>query len=313
MFRWFVLIALLSLLPHTRALAEKSAAVTEVDRVIASVDGDPITLSDLHNESRTPLNGAAAKRAEFNLEKELERAIFEKLIAAEAAKRKLVVTDDDITRYLEEVQKQNQLSSAEFETALKKEGLSLDRYRSQLRSEILRSKLASNVAAEGLAVSDSDVDDYIESHPEFASGKDKVKLRQLSVQTDNRSATEAEEKIKLIVSEIDLGKPIDQVAKQYSENRYAAEGGLLGVVALGDLSPELQTLISGLEPGTSSPVIEAPDGYHIFYIEARFGEDDELALRDEVRNILRQLRQMAYVEDFFKNRLIKLHSVERDL
>ena len=97
-----------------------------IDTVLASVAGTPITLREL--EAQYSLLYPSAKRTVASaeqvaqspeLKKLLEMLINQKLIEAEAEKRKIKVSVNDVERYIDQVARQNNLSRSDFELALK--------------------------------------------------------------------------------------------------------------------------------------------------------------------------------------------------
>ena len=63
----------------------------------------------------------------------LEQFVTDKLLEAEVREAGIVVTDDEVQRYIEQVKKNNRLSEEDLKAALSREGQTLASYR--LRSK----------------------------------------------------------------------------------------------------------------------------------------------------------------------------------
>jgi parvulin-like peptidyl-prolyl isomerase len=90
-------------------------------------------------------------------------------------------------------------------------------------------------------------------------------------ETDTTSA--AKEKILAGQAALRAGQSFFDVAKKYSEGDTAKEGGDLGWFAVGDLVPELRSLVTTQKIGTPGDVVESGLGFHILLVEEIKKED----------------------------------------
>ncbi|HWU83218.1 MAG TPA: peptidylprolyl isomerase, partial [Methylophilaceae bacterium] len=101
-----------------------------------------------------------------------------------------------------------------------------------------------------------------------------------------------------------------ELARQYSEDGSAANGGDLGWVNPGDTVPQFEKAMNALQPGEISQPIRSPFGWHIIQVLERRKQDmtkeaARLKARQEIRarkseeayqDWVRELRDRAYVE-----------------
>ncbi len=291
-----------------------------IDAVVATVDDKPITLSELGARLVPPrkLSLAEVGKNEEAL-KALDALIFEKLIEEEAVAKRISTTEADIEEYLNEVASRNGLSRKDFEKALIAEGRTLAGYKQQVRLDILRTRLASAMTRGGVSISDKEVDEYLESHPELLQSGETVKLRQVLVSSFGRDSTALKARSEEILQALEDGEKFADVATRLSEGPHASDGGLIGVVAAKDLSGDISAAISSLDPGEWSAPLESEAGIQIFFVEQRFGGSEEgedgasQAVRDEVRQSLQKQKSQEKLSSFFSNELYKNHAVDKKL
>jgi len=304
------------------ALAEKalkravSAEEIQLNAVLASVDGKPITLYEVCRRLQPPRR-LSLEEAALDLEarRVLDVLITQRLIEAEAEQRKLKVGEDELKAYLNEVARRNLLSPDGFEQALRSQGIDVDDYKEQIKIEILKSKLTAQLVHSSVGVTQEEIEEYLRQHPEFSKSGSKVKLRQVVIAFAGRSQEQARSRMAELREKFKAGASFAELAQEYSDGPEAGEGGLLGVVAEEDLNPALFDAVFSLKEGEISPVVESPDGLRVFFLEKRFVEKDQQSeeLYQEVRKNIERRKLESQVENFFSNDLMKAHSVDRKI
>ncbi|HEU4620946.1 MAG TPA: peptidylprolyl isomerase [Burkholderiaceae bacterium] len=137
--------------------------------------------------------------------------------------------------------------------------------------------------------------------------------RHVLLRTGEQGLTDAEAQRRLLEYKQRIeNKTMDfaDVAKRYSRDGSAGNGGDLGWLLPGDTVPEFERAMNALQPGQISEPVQSPFGWHLIQvIERKTGElpKDRLrfaarqAVRDrkaeeQFQDWLRQLRDRAYVE-----------------
>jgi len=93
-----------------------------------------------------------------------------------------------------------------------------------------------------------------------------------------------------IKKRLDEGENFEEMAKEFSEDNSAIEGGLIGYVKNEQLIGELNKEVFSLEPNEISSVIESDLGFHIFKIDEKISAHSRSfeQASDEIRNMLYQ-------------------------
>jgi peptidyl-prolyl cis-trans isomerase SurA len=124
------------------------------------------------------------------------------------------------------------------------------------------------------------------------------------------SETEARRRLADLRERLRHGEDFAELARRYSQDGSAVNGGDLGWVNPGDTVPEFERVMDALAAGEVSEVTQSPFGFHLILVEARRVVDmrdeqrraqarsiiRERKLEDAYQDWLRQLRDKTYVE-----------------
>jgi len=102
------------------------------------------------------------------------------------------------------------------------------------------------------------------------------------------------------------GADFAALAKRYSEDPNAADGGAMGWIAQGDLMPELDTALFSVPVGSVSEPIQTRLGFHLVKVEERRTASD-LSVADANRAVYQRLYQQKF-EAAMKRWLTELKS-----
>ena len=297
-----------------------------IDRIAAVVNQEVITLSDVEEavlqqavtvaasrggpkpQAGDPVFAAAALTPEA-LSQQLHRLVDRRLQEQEAEQRGITVTDAELHQALEDIKTRNRFASDEaLAAALAAEGLTVEQYRRQLRSELLAAKLVNREVRSTVVVAPEEVRRYYDEHPGEFTLPERVKLRQIFFATPAANAearANKRAKAQTVLDELKRGADFDQLARRYSDGPEAKEGGELGWFTPGTLMPQLDRVAFTLQDGQISDLIETPQGWHILKAEAREGhhrQSFEQASTTVHDRLLEQHTQQRYEEWFLELR-----------
>jgi len=239
-----------------------------IDRIVAIVDDDIVTLVQLKNEiapyiKKIKSSGYPDEQQKKMIEdinkKMLNALIDQSLTQQEAKKYQINVPEADITAAVENVKKSKSLTDKELEKALEQEGLTLERYRENIKKQILQSKLINHAVKSKVIITPSDIEQAYQSNIEKYSGKKKYHLRNILM--DN------EAQIKEVKKKLDKNEKFSTLAKKYSMAPNASDGGDLGIFDIRNFSKNIKDSLLKLTKGQSTDVISTPQGFQIFYIQ----------------------------------------------
>jgi len=297
-----VLVLLLAVLPATAEI---------VNRIVATVDGDPITAHEVRRWAEDRRARGVAYEAL------LEAVITEKILEKEIATRKIVAKREDVDHYVQEVMARNKMTEAQFTAALKQQGTTLDEYRTRIKGEIEKTQLVGQeLRGAPPAVTDEDVAKYYEAHKDEFAQKSGVTVRDIffafQPNMTQQDVIRVVEQAKAVKQMADAGQSFDALARRYSQGPGADRGGLLGNFRRGEMSPPLEQAAFALRPGEVSPPLVGPSGVHLLKVDAiqSDGHTDLAAVKDDIRQILANQALDDRFRDWIAKNLRPRHHVE---
>lgn len=140
--------------------------------------------------------------------------------------------------------------------------------------------------------------------------KDKIKqqlVRQKlsdKVLSDPALTAPAQKQADDILAQVNAGGDFAALAKQYSSDGSAANGGDLGLFGKGQLVPEFEAAAFALEPGQVSKVVKTQYGYHIIKVTEKTGDQVRashiLIKGPDFESWLRDQRNNAKIVQYFQ-------------
>ena len=286
-----------------RAMAVLLAAVVAAaahgeitDRIVATIDGEPVTTHELRQYAREHgLGDAPDPRA-------LDLLVTDRLLEKEIKSQGIEAHDDEIDRYIEEIQTRNGVDKEHFVKILADQGMTYEEYRGKVKNEIEKAQLVNREIRQHVNVSPEEIRRYYDAHLDKYGTTERVTVRDiffaLEPDADDAAVTHTRAKA-LEVRELARGKDFATLAKQFSEGPGADKGGLLGTFARGEMDRELEEVAFALEPGAVSEPVRTPSGFHLLRVDSRTAAGHKPL--DEVKDEIRESLYNDALEERFQN------------
>src|SRR2546427_618112 len=295
------------------------ARVDLIDRIVAVVNKEVITQYELAERMNRVQRELQRRGTSLPDRGEIERQVLERLIIEKvqlqyARETGVRVDDLELDRTVSRVAEGNKLSLTEFRQTLERDAIRFDRFREELRNEILMNRLRDREVTGKITVSESEIENLLLEQSERKDTATEYNIAHILVRVPEQATPEqlesrrarAEEAIKRIRD----GTEFAQLAAAYSDAPDALQGGVMGWRSQQRL-PELYVeALAGLKPMDVSQPIKTPFGWHLIQVlERRTADMSSERRRVEARKALldrkgdeayqewlRQLRDRAYVE-----------------
>ena len=281
----------------------KTAAPDErvTDRVLAIVNNDAITLSELQEAIavyRYENRDRANENSDQLIQQFLTRMIDSRLQVQEAEREKIVIEEAEIDEELaDRIKKMNLKSREEFEAALKAQGIPMAAVRKRVADELRRGRIVSRKVRLRISVTEEEVSQYLEANrAKLETGLSYHAAHILIVpETGPEDAAWENARIRadLLRTELQQGGNFAELAKQYSRDASARDGGDLGTLKRGELAQDIETQILSLSPGQISVPYRSALGYHVFRLESK-----ETLEGEGLGRVKAQIREILFREKF---------------
>jgi peptidyl-prolyl cis-trans isomerase SurA len=273
------------------ALAASPLRAEVVNRIVASVDGEPITLYEL-NQFVAKQRALTPSLKMPSQDEALQALVTEKLLAKEIAAKGIHVRDEDIDRYVDHIKQANHLDDDQLKEALKQQGIDYARYRDQVRQEIEKVQLMNREIRSKVNVSPEDINRYYDAHKKEYELPARLKIRQIMLRLDANAPDEivqaVTQRLEDLRAQILKGVDFAKVAKESSEDPAAADGGDLGEVEPSKVLPEFEAELATMKEGDVSGPIRTKMGLHLVKLEKRIaaGYQPESELAADIKEKL---------------------------
>ncbi len=284
-----------------------------VDRVVAVVNDEVITMSEVNQEGAKFFKAITEKAPPAQVEDALIRArdevldtiIDKKLIMQEAAKQEISVSDAELKAAENQMLSNNNMTPEMLKEQLAQMGMDYDSYLDTLRNQILQSKLVNYEIRSRIIITDDMILDYYDTHYTrhvsdggyylmqmgFIWGKSGENSSAAAKYADKMDAKKRAERVRALVK---AGQDFRTLAQKFSDLPSAADGGDLGVFQKEDMAPYMQKAVLKLSPGEVSEVIETPSGYQFFKLLS--SQDGQIVVQASFDSVKEEIRKKLYDE-----------------
>ena len=251
---------------------------------------------------------------------ELEKAVLDqlverKLLLAAAKDEGIELEKDLIENELEAIR--GQFPDEEgFAQALSERGYTVESFKNEMGEIMLIQKFLEDVIAASVTLTDEDLETFYNENPAYFESGEAVTAAHILIQVDEEAdaeeKAEARSRIEEVADKIAAGEDFADLAREYSEDGSAQNGGELGTFGRGQMVPAFEEAAFALEPGEVSDIIETMFGFHILKVSQKT-DSGVLAFEDAkeaIRSFLKQQKEQeavtAYIEKLKEEYTVEL-------
>ncbi|MBI5049946.1 MAG: peptidylprolyl isomerase [Nitrospirae bacterium] len=287
-----------------------SYAAVMLDRVVATVNGDVITWSELRRaieqEDKGILKEFTGKDKKIlrAIEKNfLNNMIDLRLQSQEAKKKGLDVRATEMDDAIAEIKKKYNFSDEDFIKTLNAEGFTFEEYKAKLTEQILLSKIVASDVRSGVLVTDKEIEDFYNANKDKYNKGAAVKVRQIFFNMPADEAKKAELEIKAgeIIKRLEAGEDFAKLAGEFSEDISKRFGGDLGYINRGSVFKEMEAAAFSLKEGNTSKPFWSSKGLHIIKVEHRLDLANNEKIKEEIKGILLENAFRVKYEEWIKD------------
>jgi len=290
-----------------------------VDRVVAVVNNDVITLSELDRTGREFFARVKEEAPETEMDRALEKAreevlsgLIDKTIVRQQAEHlSITVTEEEIDAAVDQIMARNNATIEDFRRELASMNIPEQEYRDNIRNQILQSKLINYEVRSRIVIIEDDIKEYYQKEYTQEKGESGYHILQMGFTWRNTvtleeagfdTKEEAREKAEEIRKRVLDGESFKGLAQSYSNLPSAADGGDIGLFKKEEMSEDMKDVILKMQPGEVSAIIETGRAFQFFkLLSVRDGDIVVKAPYESVREEIRDILYRQEMEEQYKN------------
>jgi peptidyl-prolyl cis-trans isomerase SurA len=264
----------------------------EVDRIVAVVNNEVVTALQLRARVDQAVRQLQRQGVQLPPADVLERQLLERLIVERAQlqlarETSLRVDDATLERAIDRIAANNRLSVEQLREALAKDGVTWSRFRDEIRTEILLTRLREREVDSKVVVTDAEIDNFLASNPDAFSGQE-FEVAHILLRAPEQASPQQIEALRAraegVMARLRSGEDFARVAAEVSDAPDGLSGGSLGWRPLDRLPALFAEAVRNMRPGETSQVLRSASGLHIVrLVDRRGGGDAAVAKLEQTR------------------------------
>ena len=269
---------------------------TVLDSVAAIVNDEVILKSELDAQVADVQRQIEARHTPLPAPDVLQKQVLDEMVSnrielQQAKGRGITVSDDSVNQALSRIAERDGVTLEQLPDLLKKQGYEYDRFRSELRDQIVIQDLEQQVLADELHITQQELDDQVRADQGSGDTETQYHVAQILVATAINPSPEdiaaARKKVDIIEQKLKSGTDFSAAAVAYSEGQNALLGGDIGWRKASELPTLFAPIVTQMKPGDISDPIQSSNGFHIIkLIEAKRSDQKVMVTQTHARHIL---------------------------
>jgi peptidyl-prolyl cis-trans isomerase SurA len=248
-------------------------ATVDATHILAVVNGDVITNTDVENRARLFAMSAGLTLSQDVLERLqhqiVQQLIDERLRMQAVEKEKIVVPDAEIAAAIKEIEARNNLPPGSLTQKLAAAGVSPLTLIDQIRTQIGWTQLLRKALGDQANITPAEIAER-QRLQATQIGTQEYRVGEIFIPVDDPAArADAERFAETVINDLRKGAPFGLVAAQFSQEETALTGGERGWVQPNQLDPAVASLIERMPVGAVSNPVAVPGGYEIVTLQDR--------------------------------------------
>ncbi len=287
--------------------AQAPSSVVLVDRIVAVVNSEVITSGEVARRlisvtQQLRQQGTPMPPADLLQRQVLERMIMDRLQLQLARETALRVDDLQLDRTVARVAEGNKMSLTQFRQTLERDGIQYDKFREEIRHEILLSRLREREVDNRIVVTDNEIDYFLSQQAESPGAASEFNLAHIILRLPEQASPEEvsrqRARAEQVLAQLRQGADFSKMAAGFSDAPDALQGGAMGWRARDRLPDLYAQVLDALKPGETSGIIRSPAGFHLVkLLERRGGGAPVTVEQTHARHILVKTSEIVSAAD----------------
>jgi parvulin-like peptidyl-prolyl isomerase len=289
------------------AAATRGARAAVVEEIVASVNGQIITRSELLTRESTVISQLSSRLVGDELDRQAEQArkmllndMIREVILLQRAEILGLELDKVFQQALTQLKEQQGIKTQEeLDELLKQEGISKDELKDTLLRFNVPDIMVNLEVRDKISVTDQEVVEHFEKNREKYRVEESVSIQEIVLTQEDRTPQELKDLSAKVMEELRGGTSFNELVVKYSQAPSRFNDGKIGPVKRGELASDLEAAALALKPGETSEPLSTRAGVHIIRLESYTAAKDP-SLNDARATIISELKQSKFAEALAK-------------
>ncbi|MCY4050148.1 MAG: peptidylprolyl isomerase [Gammaproteobacteria bacterium] len=268
-----------------------AAFSSNLDRVIAIVNNDAITLSDYGSHLNLKQLGSGdtilAENQPLVVDKvELNALIEQRLQVQEALRKGMDVSESELDIAIRNISEQNGITEEQLLRRLSANNITEAEFRQSMTEQILIQKIVSSQVSRFIRVNDQEIEQFVKSYPDLFKVNESYELSHLRIPIGDLDIEQVQvrrEYLEQIRTQVLAGQSLEQaIVTNDSTN---LDYDYLGSRELSQIPEQVVSAIQKAGSESVTDILEISDILHLFVIHSKQG-DELIATQIRLRQIL---------------------------
>lgn len=302
--RCILLIALFFSLLAVAQGIESPLGPKAIDRIVAVVNEDVITRQELNDAmkitvERLQLQGLQLPDHSVLQTQVLENIITKRVQLQHAKEVGLSVSESEIDETIRRIADDNKLTLQEFLAALERDNISYNKFRHEIRDEMIMARLKEREVKHQVNVTEGEVDNFLRTQETSSVGDDEYRLAHVLILVtetmDPAQIQQRGERAEKALAKLKEGVDFSKVAAEFSDAPDALKGGIIDWRPISQMGPKFAEMLEPMQPGEITPIVQSPSGFHIFKLLGRRAQEVPTVIIDQThaRHILIKINELT--------------------
>jgi len=283
-----------------------AAEVVLVEQIVAKVNGDIITTTDLMRARKQMVEDLKARKTPpAEIEKMLEEAEknvlrdkIDSILLASKGKELNINVDTEVSRYIADLMVRMKMANQEDlgKMITDQTGQTFEDWKSDMRNNMVTQRVVRQEVGGKINIKKEEVAAYYEEHKKEFVRDEEVYLREILLSSEGKSPAEVaglEKKAKDIVARLRKNERFDALVRDFSDSATRNEAGDIGWMKKGMLNPQVETLVFTGKKNFVTDPIQLPNGWLILRVE-----DVHAAGQAELEQVQNEIMEKLYMPKF---------------
>jgi len=288
------------------ACAVFAAEVIVVEQIVAKVNGDIITSTDLARARRQIIEEMKARKvsqSEIDMtlvtaEKNILRDKIDSLLLASKGKEMSISVDGEISKYVADLMVKTKMANQEdlAKMITEQTGQSFEDWKNEMRTNMITQRVVRQEVGGKINIKKEEVAKYYNEHKTEFVRDEEIYLREILFSSEGKSPAEAaglEKKAKDVVARLRKNEKFNVLVREFSDSQTRNEDGDIGWMKKGMLNKQIEDLVFKGQKNFVTDPIKLPNGWLILRVE-----DFHSAGQAEMEQVENEIMEKLYMPRF---------------